>query len=140
MGKQHVYTSQLDAQNHMEKFQYDALKGTHNIDFDPQKIEIHLSGKKKTKNIRFGINHPIAWIQQEDGYTMISKDDNIINASCSDTCLYIIYFLCLQELSRRKMSLTKYSNKRNKSHKKSIIHCLFVLHWVILEAKKRNLY
>lgn len=138
--KQYVYKSQKDSHEHHEFFKENVFSGKHDFTFDPQKIELHLSRKKQTKDIRFGINHPIAWLYRNHEYRMISKDDIKHNPIFDDEYISVLYFLCLQELSRRSLSLSEHPTSKNKMHKRAIVHCLFILQRVINEAKKRDLY
>ena len=143
--KKKIYTSRLGPYDHHDYYKIEALRGNHNVHFDIQNVELHLSHHKITPKLRFGINHPTCWIYRDGEYTMISKEESLLippNEWDDDLCYYL-FFLALQELSTRVYNYKKYTQKYNKSsygHYKAIIKTLFVLRIIVAEAKRRNLY
>jgi hypothetical protein len=139
--RQKIFSSPCGPYDHQDFFKLDALRGIHDTRFDIQNVELHLPYSKRTPNLRFGINHPIAWIYDNE-FNMITKDATYYThpSLWSDELCYILFFLCIQELSRRNESLRIHKKSNNKSHQKAIITTLFVLHTIVAEAKRRNLY
>lgn len=143
--KKKIYMSRLGPYDHHDHYKIEALRGNHNVHFDIQNIELHLSHHKTTPKLRFGINHPTCWVYRNGEYTMINKEESLLippNEWNNDLC-YFLFFLTLQELSTRVNNYKKYTNKYKKTsygHFKAIIKTLFILRMIVAEAKRRNIY
>ena len=135
-----VYTSNYGPYDHHDFYKIEAIRGNHDVTFDLQKVELHLSHHKITPKLRFGINHPVYWTIQNGEYTMITKDASLyyIPHEWTDEMCILLYFLAIQELSTRSYHLKKY--KYCRSHQKAIIKTLFILRYIVVEAKRRDIY
>ena len=140
-----IYKSRCGPYDHHELYKIEALCGNHDITFDCQKVEIHLSDHKITPRLRFGINHPVCWTHKNDDLTMINKEESLhMNPhEWTDELCVLLFFLCIQELSTRTYHYKLYykkTNKNNHGHFKAIVKTLFVLRYIVNEAKKRDIY
>lgn len=143
--KKKIFKSCCGPYDHHDLFRIDAMSGNHDITFDNQKIELHLSNYKITPKLRFGINHPVCWTYRDGEYTMINKDESLYTSpkDWTDEMCYFLFFLCIQELSTRVENYKLYYNrtkKHNYGHHKAIIKTLFILRFIVAEIKSRNLY
>ena len=140
-----IYKSRCGPYDHHDMYKIEAHSGKHDITFDCQKVELHLSHHKVTPKLRFGINHPVCWTYKNNEYIMINKEESIhMNPhEWSDELCSLLFFLCIQELSTRVHHYEIYykkTKKHNYGHYKAIIKTLFILRYIVTEAKKRNIY
>lgn len=136
-----VYKSLCGPYDHHDHFKIEVMRGNHDISFDPQKVEIHLSNHKITPKLRYGINHPVCWAYTNGEYAMVSKEFVFYTnpSEWTDEQCILLFFVCIQEISTRIYHYNKYKHK-SYGHYKAIFTCIIILKIIVKEAKKRNIY
>lgn len=131
--------SAYNPSDHIELFELSRHRNNAVNCVNVQTIEIHRPSRKIYKGMHLGINHPTAWIKENDREYIITKESfNHHSEDISNELLFVFIILTYQELVIRNKNMKKY--KPNKSHSKAYTYTFFRFYEMIKIAKERSLW